>query len=153
MNNRQGKITPRRGGRGPPPFSAGRKSPSPPAPEKALPLLGIARRAGRLALGMDPAVEAMQKQKAFLLLLSPDLSSRSRKRVQEQAERYGAELMEIPFGMDEIGTALGKRSGIIAVCDGGFAGKLKELLAFAGQRTGAPGGAPATEETEEESHL
>ena len=102
---------------------------------------------------MDPAVEAMQKQKAFLLLLSPDLSSRSRKRVQEQAERYGAELMEIPFGMDEIGTALGKRSGIIAVCDGGFAGKLKELLAFAGQRTGAPGGAPATEETEEESHL
>ncbi len=73
MNNRQGKITPRRGGRGQPPFSAGRKSPSPPAPEKALPLLGIARRAGRLALGMDPAVEAMQKQKAFLLLLSPDL--------------------------------------------------------------------------------
>ena len=58
MNNRQGKITPRRDGRGQPPFSAGRKSPSPPAPEKALPLLGIARRAGRLALGMDPAGEA-----------------------------------------------------------------------------------------------
>ena len=65
----------------------------------------------------------------------------------------GRSLWKFLFDMDEIGTALGKRSGIIAVCDGGFAGKLKELLAFAGQRTGAPGGAPATEETEEESHL
>ena len=62
---------------------------------------------------------------------------------------------------------LGKRSGIIAVCDGGFAGKLKELLASAEQTGILPGkqgnahaerqephgGAPDTQETEEESHL
>ena len=143
------------------------KSFAAPSPEKALPLLGIVRRAGKLALGMDPAIEAMRKKEAELLLLSPELSPRSRKKIQEEAERYGADRMEIPFGMDAICAALGKRSGIIAVCDGGFAGKLKELLASAEQTGILPGkqgdahaerqephgGAPDTQETEEESHL
>ncbi len=143
------------------------KSPAAPSPEKALPLLGIARRAGKLALGMDPAIEAMRKKEAELLLLSPELSPRSRKKILEEAERYGADRMEFPFGMDAICAALGKRSGIIAVCDGGFAGKLKELLASAEQtgvfsekkedahaeRQEPHGGAPDTQETEEESHL
>lgn len=96
--------------------------------KRLLSLLGLAKKAGKLVLGMDAALEASQKDKAELLLLARDFSPRSRRKAEEETGGK-AKLLDAPFTMDDISAALGRRSGIIAVCDRGFAGKINELLA------------------------
>ena len=99
-----------------------------PEPDRALSLLGLARKAGKLELGADPAAEAMQEGRACLLLLARDLSPRSAGNASQKARETRVPALQVPWTMDRIGAALGKRSGILAVCDGGFAGKLRALL-------------------------
>ena len=97
--------------------------------EKLLPLLGIARKAGRLSLGADPAQEAMSKGKTSLLFLASDLSERSRRNIMEKAEQYGVTVITLDASKDALGAGVGKMTGIIAVNDKGFAEKMKTLCA------------------------
>ena len=53
---------------------------------KLLSLLGIARRAGRLSLGNDPALEAMRNGQTCVILVANDLSKRTLKGVCFAAE-------------------------------------------------------------------
>lgn len=96
--------------------------------EKVLSLLSMARKAGKIAIGYDPTIEAIYKGKAEVVLLAKDISPKSSKGIY-----YAAEDLEIPviatdFTMDEIGFAIGKRSGILGLTDMGFANKMQELL-------------------------
>lgn len=92
-----------------------------------LQLLGIARRAGKLALGGDAAGEALRGKRAGLVLLASDLSPRTARAVSAAAEQSGAKAVAIRPAMDELARAVGKRSGVIAVTDRGFAEKLLAL--------------------------
>ncbi len=94
---------------------------------KLLSLLGLARRAGKLSLGHDPAVESMHTGKAFLVLTAADLSPRTQKSICFTAQDTKTTLLTMAHTMDEIGAALGKRTGVIAVNDAGFANKLYAL--------------------------
>ena len=95
--------------------------------EKILSFLGLARRAGRLSLGFDPAVDAMIHGRARLLLLCNDLSERSRSKILKIVERTKTETISLNISMNEVGMAIGKTSGIISVDDEGFAKKLVML--------------------------
>jgi len=97
--------------------------------DKLLHLLGIARRAGRLSLGNDAAIEAMRKGQTKLLLLASDLSPRTAGGVRSAADEVEVTLVEAKATMDEISMALGKRTGVIAVNDAGFAKKLLAMCA------------------------
>ena len=79
---------------------------------KLLSLLGIARRAGRLSLGNDPALEAMRNGQTCVILV---------------AEEAHIDVLTMNETMDEIGAALGKRTGVIAVNDAGFANKMRTM--------------------------
>lgn len=92
-----------------------------------LSLLGIARRAGKLVFGCDAALEQVKKRQACLLLVSCDLSERSRRRVLQAAEPYAVPVLHTPFAMEKFQTAIGRRTGILAVCDRGFASQLLSL--------------------------
>lgn len=92
-------------------------------------LLGIARRAGRLELGSAAAKDAVRKRRAKLLLLSSDLSERTTEGMRGEAERAGVRAVALSAGMDEVEFALGRRTGIIAVSDEGFAKALLKLSA------------------------
>ena len=94
-----------------------------------LSLLGIARRAGRLALGSDAAAEAMRKGPAKLLLLAGDLSTRSAEKMLALAQDAGVAAEQLAVTMEDISMALGKRTGVVAVNDAGFAEKLHALCA------------------------
>ena len=74
---------------------------------RALSALGLARRAGKLNWGFDTAVEALRIE----------------------AEKYHVSVLEPAFTMEEISAAIGKKAGVLAVCDRGFAEKLKQLIA------------------------
>ena len=97
--------------------------------EKALHLLGIARRAGRLTLGNDATIEALRKGHTQLVMFASDLSPRTSGGVTFAAKEEGVAVIQIKATMDEISMALGKRTGVVAVNDAGFAKKLLTLCA------------------------
>jgi len=94
-----------------------------------LSLLGIARRAGKLSLGSDAAQEAALGGKCPLILFSEDLSPRTIRKVAAAAAKGKTQTAALHVGMDAIGMAIGKRTGVIAVNDIGFAKKLLALNA------------------------
>ena len=101
---------------------------------KALSAMGLARRAGKLNWGYDTAVEALQTGSCSLMLTAADLSEKKKKNVRFEAEKYGVPYVETTFTIEEISAAIGKKAGVIAICDGGFAKKLIQELGAAGER-------------------
>lgn len=97
--------------------------------DELLHLLGIARRAGKLALGTEATRDAVRRRRAVLLLFASDLSPHTVSDLSPQAERNGVPMRHLHATMDELGAALGKRAGVIAVNDRGFAKKLLALTA------------------------
>lgn len=97
--------------------------------KKLLGLLGLARRAGKLDLGADAAAQAVHRHRAKLLLLARDLSLRTAEKIKAQAEDGGVRCRQAGTDMDALEAALGKRTGIIAVNDAGFAEALLALCA------------------------
>ncbi|HIT52676.1 MAG TPA: ribosomal L7Ae/L30e/S12e/Gadd45 family protein [Candidatus Fimivicinus intestinavium] len=93
--------------------------------DKALGLLGIARRAGRLSLGHDAAKSAVLAGRARLCLISADASERLER---EFARMTGAgeklPIRRVRYTMEQFGHAIGVRTGVLTVDDGGFAEKL-----------------------------
>ena len=101
---------------------------------KALSVMGLARRAGKLNWGYDTAVEVMKTGNCSLMLTAGDLSDKTKKNVRFEAERCGVPYIETAFTIEEISAAIGKKAGVIAICDGGFAKKLIQELGAAGER-------------------
>lgn len=94
---------------------------------KLLSLLGIARRAARLSLGNDAAMDSMRQGEARLVILASDLSPRTVKGVHNVAEQEEVDVVQIDATMEEISMALGKQTGVVAVNDAGFAKKMHAL--------------------------
>ena len=78
-------------------------------------------------------VEEMRAGKVKGVFYSADLSEKSRKELSFAAQKFCLQPIALDVQMEEIQQACGKRSGVIAVCDEGFA---KKLSALAQQRTG-----------------
>lgn len=102
--------------------------------KQPLSVMGLARRAGQLRWGYETAVDAMRCGECHLALTACDLSDKTKKNVRFEAERYGVPVAETDFTMEEISAAIGKKTGVVAVCGEGFAEKLKQELGAAGER-------------------
>jgi ribosomal protein L7Ae-like RNA K-turn-binding protein len=104
--------------------------------DRLLSLLGLARRAGRLKVGHDAVLESIQEGASALVLLSEDLSPRTKRDVMYAAQQCGAETAEIARSKEMIGMALGvKPCGVLSVEDAGFAEKLRLLNTMNGEDT------------------
>ena len=55
------------------------------------------------------------------MILAADLSDKTKKNVRFEAEKYHVSVLEPAFNMEEISAAIGKKAGVLAVCDRGFA--------------------------------
>lgn len=98
-------------------------------PEQSfLSMLGLARRAGKLAFGYDAVLDLVRRHQAALLVLACDLSERSRNRFLQQVEPSGVPCLQPPFSMEQTQMAIGRRSGILALTDPGFAKQLSALF-------------------------
>ncbi|MDR0404760.1 MAG: ribosomal L7Ae/L30e/S12e/Gadd45 family protein [Oscillospiraceae bacterium] len=97
--------------------------------ESFLSFLGIARRAGKLHLGFSASASYSKRGLARLILVCEDISANSFKKVGEIAARSkDLSVIKIKLSKDDIGFALGKRSGIITVTDRGFAKNIFKLM-------------------------
>lgn len=83
-------------------------------------ILTMCRRAGKLTLGMDEVKNACKNGKALGVLVATDVSPKSLKEIAFVCEMEDVALYSAGMTMDEIGSALGKCFGIIAVNDAGF---------------------------------
>ncbi|MBQ3069668.1 MAG: ribosomal L7Ae/L30e/S12e/Gadd45 family protein [Clostridia bacterium] len=94
-------------------------------PAKLLGLLGMARRAGRLAIGFDAAVAALKDGKSDTVLLASDGSPKTAKECRFHAG--DAAVIRLPLSKTAFAAAIGahKPVAVAAVCDGGFAAAIR----------------------------
>ena len=86
--------------------------------------LGLMKKTGSIVTGFD-AVEREIKNPASRICgvaLAKDLSPKSRKEILFVREKFRPQMTvaELPADMEQIGSVLGKKTGIIAVMDEGF---------------------------------
>lgn len=89
--------------------------------DKALSLLGLARRAGKLEAGFDAAAISAREKRARLLLAARDVSDKTFKNLRYEADRAGIPAVRLEAEMEETGRACGVKAGVLAVTDEGFA--------------------------------
>jgi len=98
--------------------------------DKALSALGMAKKAGLLAVGGEDTLDAIRRRKAKLVITASDTSEASISRAQSSAKSGRVEYMSVPYTQFELGTTAGRGSpGIIAFLDKGLAEAFKKKLA------------------------
>lgn len=96
--------------------------------EKALQMLSLCRRAGKVRLGFDLVKSSVMKGEARLVLCSLEASEKTRKEVRRFCGQWDAPLRLVPYSLEELGRYLGKRVGVVAVAEGNFAKAVLEKL-------------------------
>lgn len=97
--------------------------------EADLAFLGLARRAGKLALGEENSRRAVRSGKAEMILLASDAAPNALARGEELARRAGIPLIKLEGNKNRLAEALGSPLfAIAAVCDAGFAEALQKRL-------------------------
>lgn len=95
--------------------------------QKALNMLGLAMRAGKLITGEELTIQDIRKGKVKLAIVAQDASENTRKKVRDKSTYY-----ETPFDESltqaEISHAIGKPRMVIGILDKGFADKITALL-------------------------
>ncbi len=93
-------------------------------------LLGIARRAGHVAVGFDAAVTAAKADKVKLALFAADISPKTAKEWQFATRDKAVATLTLPLSKEELGRALGyaKPVGLTAIDDEGFAKGIRALI-------------------------
>lgn len=88
---------------------------------KVLGILGLAKRAGALAIGTNSVLESVRKGKALLVLIASDASSNTQKQLTDKASFRNVPVQTLPFDMAELGHAIGKDHTVsVAITQEGF---------------------------------
>ena len=100
--------------------------------DSALRLLGIARKAGRVEVGEEPAGAACRARQARLLLVAADAADNSVRRAAHFAEAGKVPWLKAPWDKGTMGGAVGRSAcAMLALTDAGLAAALAEKLAQA----------------------
>lgn len=92
------------------------------AKEKIIGAFGLARRAGKCQIGSEICVEQIRKNKAKLVIIADGVSDNTQKKIRSSCEYHNVECIDIGIDKYELGSKLGKKSGITcaAITDEGF---------------------------------
>ena len=92
--------------------------------DKALNMLGLCARAGKLAYGADAAADAVRKGRASVVVMAAGAGPNTRKLLTNACASHGARLFEAA----DVGRSTGKDSRMaVAVLDAGMAARVAEL--------------------------
>lgn len=97
--------------------------------EKLFGLISLCRKAGKLKIGFQPALDAAAGGEVALLLISGDLAENTRRKLGNKlsAMESPPRMIPIPFTMEELSRIAHRPAGICAVCDGSFAKGIEAL--------------------------
>ena len=97
--------------------------------DRSLALLGMAKKAGMLAVGGEAVAKAARRGEAVLIITASDASDGAKRRAKANAESNEVEYNAVPFTMFELGNTAGRGSpGTIAFLDKGLADGFKKRL-------------------------
>ena len=95
--------------------------------QKAMNLIGLAMRAGKLITGEELTIAEIRKQKAKLVFVATDASENTRQKIKDKSSYYEVPCFEL-FSEAEITQMIGKPRKVFGIMDAGFAKKTKELI-------------------------
>lgn len=75
--------------------------------DKFLSSLGLARRAGKLAVGAEAVLSAIRRREAALVFCASDISEKSLKKLRTSTEYYKIPLRQVDHTMAELSDAVG----------------------------------------------
>jgi len=96
--------------------------------QKLLSLFGLAKKAGRITLGYDKAVESAHKNKAYVIFTASDLSEKTEKGLIYATESKNIKVIRTEIDIFEISQAVGQKTGIVSVNDAGFGKTCLKLI-------------------------
>lgn len=102
--------------------------------QKLTGLLGICRKAGKMAMGFDPMLEALSSGKASGILTARDISPKTYKEVCFHCQKKQIPVCTLPMTQEEIEFVLGRRAAVIAILDKGFSDRMQTLCEEAQQQ-------------------
>ena len=97
---------------------------------RTLSLISLSRKAGKLKMGSDPCLEAVASGQTRLILYASDLSPKTKLRL-EKAFSSAADpppRLTLDLDMFQLSQVCGKRTGVLAILDDGFARGLRTLI-------------------------
>ncbi len=80
--------------------------------------IGLAAKAGKAVYGTPLICESLRMtgdKKCTLVLEGSDSSENTHKKLSDKCAFYGAELIRLPITMEELSSAIGKKSTVAAV--------------------------------------
>jgi ribosomal protein L7Ae-like RNA K-turn-binding protein len=94
---------------------------------KALSLLGMTCRAGRLSLGHDMTEQSVKEGKSFLVILTSDASDNLKSEFSRKTKQANVQCIVIQQTMSELSAYLPKSVAVMSVNDGGFSNRFLQL--------------------------
>lgn len=96
--------------------------------KKALNLLGLMARAGKIVTGEDLIIKNIRENKLSLLLIATDCGKATTKKLCDKADYYNVKTLTC-FTTQEISQSIGKNNRVaIGITDIGFSKKLIEIV-------------------------
>ena len=98
--------------------------------KRALGMLGLAMKAGKVVIGTEQVIAYLQKNKLKLVLLSSNSSEGTQKKIRFKCEFYKTPTVALDIDTDELGRMLGKTYGpaVVGITDENFANVIAGLL-------------------------
>lgn len=87
--------------------------------EKALNLLGLAMKAGKIVTGTEMVISRLRKKNIQAVIAAKDLHANSWTKVNRVAAKSGVPVIRI-FSSQELSHAIGKKRKVLALTDHGF---------------------------------
>lgn len=96
--------------------------------DKALRLLGLATRAGKIAFGTESVIETINKKKAKLVIIANDASERTKKIIINNSNKNNIEC-RIYSKINDLSQIIGKENkAVIAIKDGNFSNEILKII-------------------------
>lgn len=98
--------------------------------KKALSMIGLCKKAGRLVSGVPIVVDAIRDGKVYLAVHAKGAAENSVKRVTDKAKSYDTAALPLDVSPEELGHSIGKTGAVAAVgiTDRGFAEAIKKII-------------------------
>lgn len=100
--------------------------------DKLLSAISLCRKAGKLKMGTDVVKEQIEQGTAKLVFTASDIAQRSRRQIDFACAKASLTAVSVPYTMEDLSMVTGKKYGILAVCDKGFADMIGGLVPPAG---------------------